>query len=491
MDRQRNVRVQEIYALLLIILLSVLTRLPQLLSSNLLLDSDECIVALMAKHMCRGEGFPVFFYGQSYGFSLVETAVISLFSLPAGMNDIAVKLAMLALWITGVYFFYRSLKEVVTQYKWLPLLVTVLLICCPAWAVWSMKARGGYLTAFMCSTLITWLLLRQSKRGVHYNIAGALLIVTWFSQPLWLPGLVPLLAFAVLRERKRRPWRYFAAGFVPMLIIFIPLKNQADNYWQPDVFRLKWPGAAQVDSMFRLLTDHLNGWYYLDEIFAAPAASRIAAGMMMAVLLIIVAAAIFFNVRCFRRQVLFTASVISVVFTLSYALFLSTEAPRYLLPLSGFALFALALLLDKIGSGKVLLTVCMPAMAAGLCAMYSFHNYAFVPFTEADLQSSIRYLEQHHIRYVFSNDGLLEWQLMYYSNERIICRESSLKDRLPEYVQYVNTAYRNKPQTTAVIDFYGDLPDMAPGKVVMTGGKFAVALQPDMQLLRDMEFEMQ
>lgn len=49
--------------------------------------------------------------------------------------------------------------------------------------------------------------------------------------------------------------------------------------------------------------------------------------------------------------------------------------------------------------------------------------------------------------------------------------------------------YRDAPKTAAVIGFYGDLPDMAPDKVMMAGGKFAIVLQPDEQLLRDMEFD--
>jgi len=319
MDRQRNARVQEPYALLLIVLLSVITRLPQLLCSNMLLDSDECIVALMAKHMCQGKGIPVFFYGQSYGFSLLETTVIAVFSLPAGMTDMTVKLAMLALWTTGVYFFYRSLKETITSHKWLPLLITILLLCHPAWAVWSMKARGGYLTAFTCSTIISWLLLRRSKRGVHYSIAGILLIVTGYSQPLWLPGLLPLLVYTFLREHKRTHWLYFAVGAIPVLVVFLVLKQHASSYWQPVVFRLKWPAAADVAHMLPMLTDHLGGWYYLDEIFPAAPASRMAAGMSMATLIAIIPAAVYFSVRSFRRHLLFLASVLSVVLTLSYA----------------------------------------------------------------------------------------------------------------------------------------------------------------------------
>jgi hypothetical protein len=488
MLRQTGVRTKEILVVLLIVLLCVLTRLPQLLSKDLLLDSDECIVALMAKHMCGGKDFSVFFYGQSYGFSLVETAAISLFSLPAGITDIAVKLAMLALWTTGVVFFYKTLKEVIAGNRYIAVVVTLLLIYCPAWAVWSMKARGGYLTAFMCSNMICWLLLRKNRSYAGFATAGVLMVLVLFSQPLWLPGLLPVLVYALVRHRKAASWLCFGGGLLPALIVLMVLKHQASNYWKPEVFQWQWPALKNINHACALLTDHFHAWYYLDQIFPASLGSRVSAGMMMALLIVIIAAAVFFVVRSFRNHLLFVLFACSVLFTLGYALFLATDAPRYLLPLSGFMFFALALLLQKISGKAVVFTVCAPFFIAGSFALYSFRDYTFVPFTRADLHSSIRYLEQHHVRYVFSNDGLLEWQLMYYSDEQIICRESNLKDRLPAYVRQVNDAYRHAPQTTAVIDFYGDLPDMAPGKVVMTGGKFAVVLQPDEQLLRDMEF---
>lgn len=63
--------------ILVIILLCFASRLPQILSSNLFLDGDECIVGLMAKHLFEGIEFPLYFYGQFYGFSLLEVGFIS------------------------------------------------------------------------------------------------------------------------------------------------------------------------------------------------------------------------------------------------------------------------------------------------------------------------------------------------------------------------------------------------------------------------------
>jgi len=60
---------------LLLTTLAIVTfasRLPQLLSRNLLLEGDECILGLMGMHVAQGREFPIFFYGQKYGLSIVE-----------------------------------------------------------------------------------------------------------------------------------------------------------------------------------------------------------------------------------------------------------------------------------------------------------------------------------------------------------------------------------------------------------------------------------
>ena len=40
--------------------ISAVSRLPQLLSPNLLLDGDECTLGLMARHVAQGKEFPIF-----------------------------------------------------------------------------------------------------------------------------------------------------------------------------------------------------------------------------------------------------------------------------------------------------------------------------------------------------------------------------------------------------------------------------------------------
>ena len=88
--------------------ISVVSRLPQLRSPNLLADGDECVLGLMAKHVAQGKEFPVFFYGQHYALSSVEAAAGALGFLGFGVSAVSLKLAMLALWTVGVLFLYLT-----------------------------------------------------------------------------------------------------------------------------------------------------------------------------------------------------------------------------------------------------------------------------------------------------------------------------------------------------------------------------------------------
>lgn len=76
------------YALALVVA-SLLSRLPQLLSPNLLLDGDEATLGLMAKALAHGRELPIFFWGQRYGFSLVEAGAGALAFRLGGVSAIA------------------------------------------------------------------------------------------------------------------------------------------------------------------------------------------------------------------------------------------------------------------------------------------------------------------------------------------------------------------------------------------------------------------
>ncbi len=475
---------------LAIIILCFATRLPQILSSNFILDSDECIVALMAKHLYQGKELGVFFTGQSYGFSLVESAIISLYYALFGMNDYSVKLAILSMWTVGVVFFYKALLRL-SPNQWLAFLITLVFVFSPAWSVWSMKARGGYLTAFALSSVVLYLSFRHETitKTFAWFWIGVLFVVIFYSQPLWIPGLAAIVGYQFWQHKSVKKLLSFTAGALPLLLVFLFIKHHTFDYWKPEVFKISVSALKNVVNIPWLLYDHLHGYYYLEDVYKASLSSKIYACAFI-VLMVVVPVVVFYQFVFLKmRDGLFIYIMIAVLFTLGYTVFLTSHAPRYMLPLTGFVLLAVYLLLDKNKGYLLKVVVYVPFIVIGAISLVGFKDYTFEPYTKQQLLGCIDVLKQHKAYRVFSNDGLLEWQVMYYSDEQIICRETDNVDRVPAYVKLVNEAYKTDCAHTATIDFYGDLKDMEPDKTIMANQKFAIVLCPGIQLLKDMEFQ--
>jgi hypothetical protein len=86
-------------------------------------------------------------------------------------------------------------------------------------------------------------------------------------------------------------------------------------------------------------------------------------------------------------------------------------------------------------------------VALGALSQLEFRRYAYLwgqPDDDvrevARLQRVIDYLETHGVRHVYSTQGLLQWQLMFYSREAIVARYYGDRDRYPPYVAAVDRA---------------------------------------------------
>jgi len=477
-------------SMLFIISLCILTRLPQILSPEWIVDGDECVMGLMAKHMNEGKALPVFFYGQSYGFSLIETCFISAFYFVFGMTDYAVKLPMLILWILGIGFFYKTLLQLSTKNRWLPFVITLVFVLSPSWAVWSLKARGGYLTAFCFSSILMYVLFHDDYKHprLNYFLVGLLLVLIYHSQPLWLPGLLPLLAYKVYHKKTSIKFFSVLVGMVPAILLFVWLKHFASSHWQPTVFTINSHSIFNIANIPSLLFDHFHGFYYLVFVYPAPIGNKIFSVLFTTLIGVLIIASVRYLFYKFAEHSLFIVSVLSVLFTLGYCIFLDSHAPRYLLPVTGFALFAFFIYADRYISSRISMPFATALIVIGFISMFSFRDYTFYPATRKQVISCVDYLKKHDIKYVFSNDGLLQWQIMFYSGETIVCRESSMEDRYPEYIKRVNDAFVNDRQHVAVIDNTIDLKTVAPEKAISINGIYVV-LQPTDEMIKDMEFK--
>lgn len=467
-----------------LILLAVLTRLPQLLSAHRLLDGDECIEGLMAKHLLEGKEFPVFFYGQTYGFSLLEILSIDLFFVFGGVSDVSVKLGILALWIGGVLLFNKTLRQI-CEGSLIPFLITVVLMCSPAWAVWSMKARGGYITAFFISALLLQLFTRtwHSKNGFAAALCGVLTICLYESQPLWIPGMLPLMAFCLCYPRVHvRSFIYFSSGAVSGYLAFLVLKARVIGYWMPDVFQFPGTPIKALSDIPQSIFVNMTGSYsYFDKVDLNPVTNLVAIIYSGAILLTILSAGVIIVKRGIRtRYILFYVFSLSMVLTLLYLPFLNGFQPRYLLPLMGFFLLALSQLLEMFFQArKNIPAIALGVMAAtGVASLFGFRNYTTECQTSEQLKKLISYMDQHGITHVFSTHGFLQWHISFYSSEKIIARYTASPDRYQRYIDEVNERYSEKPASVAIVGYTDDFSRNNPDSVAIIDNTYFVLSHP-------------
>ena len=474
----------------LIVLLCIASRLFQLHGENLFLDGDESIVGLMAKHLFEGKEIPFYFYGQSYGFSFIETFSIAISYFFFGISDFAVKIPMLFLWTTGIIFFYKTLNQLQPGNNRLSFLVTCIFIVAPAWAEWSLKARGGYITSFLLCSVLTWLLFHKewNKKIISFAAIGFLLIIIYESQPLWLPGLIPLVIFKLYRARNFRYYMSIMVGMLITAILFYLFKQNSSGYWNPDVFNFKNNLINNLLSIPNNIYQNMCGSDEVSAAFHVPAPiigfAVCFTGIILSMLCGVVYLLVFKRPKTNPLVFLFA---ISISLTLFYTVFLNGYSPRYLLPLTGFSLLLLFILLQKIKFLLIHKILCVSFISFGVISLLSFKPFNIDNGNKLQLSKLISYLESNNVHHTFSKNGYIQWQLMFYSKENIISRYVFPTDRYPEYVQKVNAAVNDPSVKTALISFHKN--DMPGENTISFNDKYFVYINPDKELLKSLGFQ--
>ncbi len=440
---------------LLIIALCIATRLPAMLSPKMLLDPDECVVALMAKHMWQGKEFPLFFWGQQYGFSLIEELFILPFYTIMGVTAIAVKSAMLSLFIIGVVYLYKALIRINKAGSYLPLILTLLFITVPAWTEWSMKARGGYLTAFTLSSILLYMLFNKegnSTPGWLFN--GLLLAVIYESMILWFPGMLLFCLYFLIRQTNKEQ----AAGFVFTAGIvwagFHAYTQTLPNFHVPEAYSAPkdWPG--HFTRVPAVLYHSLHGNYFFFDLKPVSPIQSLTAYAYCVLILVVIIMSL---VAAKNNRLL----LLTVMILLS-AIIVSILPPdmhfRYLLPVMGYFLVALQLLLNEIRRRTVYYGVAGILIITGIMSVVQFKDYSYTVVTESSMKKAVDHMLQRHIYYTFCNDAYVAWQLNFYANEKVICREQPYGGRYLPYHQKIDAAL-DSGQPTALVglsdDYFG------------------------------------
>jgi hypothetical protein len=440
-------RVSSRVSIVILVALCLVSRLPQLLSRNLMVDGDEAIVGLMANHFAFRHEIPLFFWGQQYGLSTIEAGLAGIVFRLFGLGPIALKVSMLGLWTIGVLFLLHAALNIVGERRafWL----ATVFVLTPMWALWSMKARGGYLTSFTASSALLWLITRERDRQTvsSWFAAGVLTSIIYLAQPLWLPGLVPIVVVALVRRRS--PLRAGAYVAVVAVSAFL-VRTSAEGSAGPVFGNFDVPGSVPL--MERQIYELMTGWFDMSWHPATPPGPAVlAVGVLGCGALLAFAVLQIYRVAARRfllwSHLLFTAILITLG---SELVFMHARDARYLLPLGAFvALLAGVEAADFLDRGVLPRQLghagLIALLAVGATSLFEFRSFSFLWVNPAGSMSEsermrrlVTYLRVEGADEVFCMNGLLDSQLTFYSGERVIARAQYLNERHPDYVDEVN-----------------------------------------------------
>ncbi|MBL7663365.1 glycosyltransferase family 39 protein [bacterium] len=164
------------------LILGFYLRFSFLRQTNAVIDADEAIVGLMAKHIAAGFPVPIFYYGQAYMGSLEAILVAGVFYIfgPSSLGLKLVPLLFSMIFILCVYFLGRYLFDR-TAGRFAALFAAV-----PPHGllVWSTKARGGFIEVVVLGTICLILglkILKYYKFNIRsFSLLGLILGLAWW-----------------------------------------------------------------------------------------------------------------------------------------------------------------------------------------------------------------------------------------------------------------------------------------------------------------------
>ncbi len=452
--------------------LALLSRLPQILSRRLYLDGDECVLGVMAQHVLAGKPWPLFVYGQRYGVALFEVGAVAAVFRFFGPSAVAVKVAILAFWTVGVAFLAGAARRLGGPRA--GLLTALLVLACPAWSQFSMKAWGGHVSAFVFSALTLYLaapLLSSPRRDpLRLAILGLTATIVVLCQPLWAVGLVPILALVLVRTNGGERAAFVFGGIGVGAATFAATLQARAAYWRPPVFSHPEPLRAL------LLLPHrrgvfFSGAYYLQTLLRLSDSFRpIAILWCAATVAIVVTFIVRFlsgELRTVRQTI---AAAVCATLLVTLAMNNDLYGFRYLLPLGEFLALSLSLELARLRSGSAVRAAAAAGLflllGSGALALWRTRRITSFGFdTLPDFQDGrtarhvIQYLEDRGIGDAYTMLPILQWTLMFEGRGRIQARWAIVGDRYPPAGEAVDRALREgKP--VALVGTLQSRPDI-------------------------------
>lgn len=202
-----NFAKQELLILSGALLLAAGLKLALLLADAIPFNSDEAVVALMARHILLGER-PVFFYGQAYMGSLDAWLVAAAFNL-MGEAVLPVRLVQSLLYLAYIISLWLLSKTLFTDRR-----VAMFAAICAAIptvmvTTYTTASLGGYGEILVLGNLILWLGYKiswseQRYSSFSWSVLGLLGGLAFWTSGMALVYLVPVGLMLVWRFQPRQ-----------------------------------------------------------------------------------------------------------------------------------------------------------------------------------------------------------------------------------------------------------------------------------------------
>ncbi|HPN32731.1 MAG TPA: glycosyltransferase family 39 protein [bacterium] len=448
--------------LFLIIAAAVNVRLYSLEKNELILEGDESIVALMAKHILEKKSAPVFVYGQDYMGSFEAYTVSILFSV-FGQSVKTVKTAPLLYSLIAAVFLLVLLKK---EFGATAAVLSVLLYAVPPYLLvkWSLSPTGGHIENLLFSIIILLFVYKYfSSENIIYIpvisfLSGLAFWINPFSIFLTVPFAV-ILFFSLKKNIKKLILIiflfviFFCAGSLPLIIYNI--KNNGITFLKLGGFFLGVSGSAYKPGtniiqlffakLFSMVIIFPKGLFFLMRNIIQNLGNFYFDGVVY------LAGMIYFAISEIKSKNKFYLTLIAyfLLITLVFSVSSRSNRDRYLIIYYPIIFWSAAYVLKKfiVCCQNRKSVFCVAMTAAFFFLILTGNAYEIIKNNKSEeiagfydkIRITSDYLKSNQIKYVFA-DMYIAYPLIFLTGEEIICSPYAgfyNEDRIKAYTESV------------------------------------------------------